>query len=175
MCCSTFCHPGTFCHISSRVTKRVKFDALPAHFVTPARGDKPCRKVYTVHDLSLLRQHHYNLFSSSLCVCVCVCVRVRVRACVCVHACVCVCVCVCACVCVCVFNYFLDFFAPVVFHCYFFHFRCNRCLVLYVLLLLLLLLLLCYQFLFLFLLMLYLSIAFCNNISLSMSWLLVVL
>ena len=54
------------------------------------------------------------------------------------------------------------FFAPVVFHCYYFHFCCNRCLVLYVLLLLLLF----YLFYILFLLMLYLSITFCNNISL---------
>ena len=41
--CGTFCHPGTFCHTHKhtctytypfKVTKRVKFDALVAGFVT---------------------------------------------------------------------------------------------------------------------------------------------
>ena len=31
-CCGTFCHYGT-----TKVTKRIKFDALPARFVTAAR------------------------------------------------------------------------------------------------------------------------------------------
>ena len=44
------------------------------------------------------------------------------------------------CVCVCVCNLVLDFFAPVVFTAIFFHFRCNRCLIIYIMLLLLLLL-----------------------------------
>ena len=60
----------------------------------------------------------------------------------------CVCVCVCGCVCVggCVSGCLIEFLT---FSLLFFHFRCSRCPVLYVLLLLL---------------MLYLSIAFCHNI-----------
>ena len=33
-CRGSFCHYGTFCHL---LTKRVKFDAQPARFVTLAR------------------------------------------------------------------------------------------------------------------------------------------
>ena len=55
---------------------------LPWQVLSPC-GDKLCQKVYLLHDLSFLCQHHYNLFSSShdvyVCVCVCVCVCVYLR------------------------------------------------------------------------------------------------
>ena len=60
-------------------------------------GDKTCRKVHLLHDLSPLHQQHYNLSFPSLNVCVCMCVR----ACVFVPVCLCVCVCVCWCAFVC--------------------------------------------------------------------------
>ena len=97
----------TTVHFVTTVTKHIKFDALPARFVTAARGDKMCRKVHSLHVLSLLRQQHYNLSFPSLvvcvhvCVCVCLCahahvsVCARTQVCLCAraHACVCVCVC----------------------------------------------------------------------------------
>ena len=97
----------TTVHFVTTVTKHIKFDALPARFVTAARGDKMCRKVHSLHVLSLLRQQHYNLSFPSLIVCVCLCVCVRARTCpfVCARAQVClrarahVCVCVLMCVC----------------------------------------------------------------------------
>ena len=73
----------------TKMTKRVKFDALPARFVTPAclstRGDKTCRKVHSLHVLSPFRQQLYNLsglFPRCAHVCVCVCLSVCMRACV---------------------------------------------------------------------------------------------
>ena len=88
------------------------FDALPApqhvlslRHVLSLHGDETCRKGHSLHGLSLLRQHHYNLsfprfffFFFGVCVCVCVCARVRARAhvyvfvCARAHTCVCVCV-----------------------------------------------------------------------------------
>ena len=75
----------------ARITKRVMFDVClhvssPGNILLP-RDDKSCWKIHSVHDLSLFRQYHYNLFflfSSHACVCVCACVRACVRACVCV-------------------------------------------------------------------------------------------
>ena len=51
---------------------------LPWQVLSPC-GDKLCQKVYLLHGLSFLCQHHYNLFSSShdVSVCVCVCVYLR--------------------------------------------------------------------------------------------------
>ena len=55
------------CHILSlrcvtKVTKRVKFDAvlhvLSMQHVLSLRGDKTCRKVHSLHVLSLLPQEH---------------------------------------------------------------------------------------------------------------------
>ena len=64
---------------------------LSLRHVFSLRGDKTCRKVHSLHVLSLLRQQHYNLSFPSLVVCVCVCVCVCARA----HARARVCVCVC--------------------------------------------------------------------------------
>ena len=78
-----FCHYGTFV---TKVTKLIKFDALPARFVLrhdlSLRGDKTCQKVHSLHVLSLLLQQHYILSFPSVvvCVCVCVCARARERA-----------------------------------------------------------------------------------------------
>ena len=73
--CSTFTFitPARFV---IKVTKCVKFDALPAHFVTLA-CDKMIWKVHSLHILSPLHVQHYNLsflFDSRACVRVCVCV-----------------------------------------------------------------------------------------------------
>ena len=73
----------------ARITKRVMFDVClhvssPGNILLP-RDDKSCWKIHSVHDLSLFRQYHYNLFflfSSHACVCVCM------RACM--HVCLCV-------------------------------------------------------------------------------------
>ena len=61
------------------------------HVLSP-RGDKSCRKVHLLHDLSPLRQQHYHL-SLLFLWCVCVCVNVSVGACTClwVRACVFLC------------------------------------------------------------------------------------
>ena len=58
------------------------------HVLSP-RGDKSCRKVHLLHDLSPLRQQHYHLsllflWCVCVCECVCGCVHVSVGACMCV-------------------------------------------------------------------------------------------
>ena len=60
-------------------------------------GDKTCRKVHLLHDLSPLHQQLYNLSFPSLDMCVCMCVFVPV----CLCACVCVLMCICLWQCVC--------------------------------------------------------------------------
>ena len=54
------------------------------HVLSLRLGDKTCRKVHSLHILSLLRQQHYNLSFPFLIVCVCVCARARAHECVCV-------------------------------------------------------------------------------------------
>ena len=62
--------------VAARFITKGKSDAVPA-----VRGDKTCRKVHSLHVLSLLPQQHYNLsFLSLVFLCVCVCVYARARA-----------------------------------------------------------------------------------------------
>ena len=64
------------------------------HVLSP-RGDRSCRKVHSLHDLSALRQYHCTLsFLFPRCVCVCVCMRACTSVCVCACMRLCVCVCV---------------------------------------------------------------------------------
>ena len=76
-------HFATPTNFVTKVTKCVKFDALPAGFVIPhplsRRGDKSCRKVHSLHVLSPLHPNTIIFLLPSMCVCVCAC------------ACVCVC------------------------------------------------------------------------------------
>ena len=81
--------------------RRVKFDAQPLLLslwhILSLRGDKMCRKVHSLHVLSLLCQQHYNLPFPFLVVCVCtltwmrLCARARTH--VCVYMCVLMCIC----------------------------------------------------------------------------------
>ena len=70
----TICHPDTFCHLSyvSRLTRCLH--GLSPRYAASPRGDKSCGQIHSLHDLSPLRQQHYNLsVLFPRCVCVCVC------------------------------------------------------------------------------------------------------